>query len=300
MPRRLIDNSRPGDDRWVLSYADFITLLFALFVVMYAVSSVNEEKYQKISDALSDRFINIEPEPADIRPQTPDILNSGFQPGQESVNSGISKYGQSSLPEGGSSELEKLLSPLAEKGLVRVSNNKLWLEIELQSGLLFDSGRARLSGEADMLLEQLATVLNTSKSPVSVEGYTDNIPVHSDRFSSNWELSAARAATVARVLAEFGVEPRRLVASGYGEHRPLYSNRTEQGRLRNRRVMLVVARDQSIRRLVSAYGGELLSNKSIGEMLKQVPQEAETTPVIEQTETERGGILYRQADVEAE
>lgn len=300
MPRRLLDNSRPGEDRWVLSYADFITLLFALFVVMYAVSSVNEEKYQKVSDALSDRFINIEPEPSDTRSQAPDILNSGFQPGQESVNSGISQHAQSSPPEGGISELEKLLSPLAEKGLAKVSDNKLWLEIELQSGLLFASGNAQLSDEADMLLEQLAIILNTSKSPVSVEGYTDNVPVRSERFSSNWELSAARAATVARVLAEFGVEPRRLVASGYGEHRPLYSNRTEQGRLRNRRVMLVVARDQSIRRLVSAYGGDLLSKESIDAMLQQVPQEAETTPVIEQTETERGGILYRQADVEAE
>jgi len=300
MPRRLLENAGAREDRWVISYADFITLLFAFFVVLYAVSSVNEEKYAQLSQALADRFINIEPETSDSRPQAPDILNIGFQPAQEPVNSDIKSETGAPVRDDNDSEFEALLSPLMEKGLARVTSNRFWLEIELHSSLLFSSGSAELSEQADMLLEQLAIILNKTPSPVNVEGFTDNLPVRSGTFASNWELSAARAASVARVLAEFGVKPERLVASGYGEHRPLYSNRTAEGREKNRRVTLVVARDQQVRRLLSAYGGELLTVKSVEAMLENMPAEPETPPVIEQTETESGGILYRQAEPEPE
>ncbi len=294
MPRRLSEGEGVKDDRWILSYADFITLLFAFFVVLYAISTVNEEKYSQISEALSERFINIGSGAAAKEASSTGILNTGFQPAQEPVSSdaGIPVSTQKSATD----SLEVLLAPLIEQGVAKLSDNKLWFEIELHSSLLFESGSATLSPEADMLLEQLAIVLQQTPSPINVEGFTDNQPVKSMIFTSNWELSAVRAAVVARILAEFGVKPERLVASGYGEYRPAYSNRSETGREKNRRVTLVVARDQQVRRLLSAYGGALLTAESVETMLEALPEVPVAPPIIEQTETERGGMLYRQAE----
>lgn len=296
MPRRLSDDAGVSEDRWVLSYADFITLLFAFFVVLYAMSTINEEKYSQLSEALADRFIYMAPAEQQEQ-QSTDTLDTGFQQAKDPVDLGLGKVNEQQRPalEG----IAALLEPLVSHGLAKWTDNRLWFEIELHSSLLFESGSATLSTEADMLLEQLAIVLNNTSSPVNVEGFTDNSPVNSVMFASNWELSAARAAAVARVLAEFGVKPERLVASGYGEFRPAYSNRSRTGREKNRRVTLVVARDQQVRRLLSAYGGELLTPESVESLLEAIPEVEVTPPIIEQTETERGGMLYRQAEQES-
>lgn len=294
MPRRLSEEEGAKDDRWILSYADFITLLFAFFVVLYAISTINEEKYSQISEALSERFINLEPGVAAKEVSSTGIFDTGFQPVQEPVNSDAGM--PVSTPKSATDSLEVLLTPLIEQGVAKLSDNKLWFEIELHSSLLFESGSATLSPEADMLLEKLAMVLQKTPSPINVEGFTDNQPVKSMIFTSNWELSAVRAAVVTRILAEFGVKPERLVASGYGEYRPAYSNRSETGREKNRRVTLVVARDQQVRRLLSAYGGALLTAESVETMLEALPEVPAAPPIIEQTETERGGMLYRQAE----
>ena len=296
MPRRLSDDAGVSEDRWVLSYADFITLLFAFFVVLYAMSTINEEKYSQLSEALADRFIYMAPAEQQEQ-QSTDTLDTGFQQAKDPVDLGLGNVNEQQRPalEG----IAALLEPLVSHGLAKWTDNRLWFEIELHSSLLFESGSATLSAEADMLLEQLAIVLNNTSSPVNVEGFTDNSPVNSVMFASNWELSAARAAAVARVLAEFGVKPERLVASGYGEFRPAYSNRSRTGREKNRRVTLVVARDQQVRRLLSAYGGELLTPESVESLLEAIPEVEVTPPIIEQTETERGGMLYRQAEQES-
>jgi len=296
MARRMTDNWQDREDRWVLSYADFITLLFAFFVVLYAISSINEEKYSQLSEALADRFINIEPEVSDKRPQAQEILDIGFQPEQEPVTPQAEVSETISDFEAVEDSLNKLLDPLIQQGHAKVSNNALWLEIELRSSLLFESGSAKLSRQADVLLEQLAIMLAQSPNPITVEGFTDNQPVSSALFASNWELSVVRAASVVRLLSEFGVQPTRLAAVGYGEHRPAYSNRTEEGQKKNRRVVLVVARDQQVSRLMAAHGSELLTPESVGELLEAMPSQHPETPVIEQYQTERGGMLYRQAE----
>lgn len=294
MPRRLPETADVSEDRWILSYADFITLLFAFFVVLYAISTVNEEKYSQLSEVLADRFIYTASPVAGEEAFSTDIPDTGFQLVKEPVDSDIEDAAgkQEVAPEG----IGALLEPLIRRGAAKLSDNKFWFEIELHSSLLFEPGSAKLSPESDMLLEQLAAVLNKAPSPINVEGFTDNSPISSATFASNWELSAVRAAVVARVLAEFGVKPERLVASGYGEHRPAYSNRSKTGREKNRRVTLVVARDQQVRRLLSAYGGELLTVEAVESLLEAIPEAEVLPPIIEQTETERGGMLYRQAE----
>ena len=191
MPRRIISNSGVREDRWIISYADFMTLLFALFVVLYAISSINDEKYSELSKALADRFINIHSEQPD-RPgagvlELDTALNSAGDP----VNS-VTDAENPDVLKLESVPLTALLAPLVEQGLAAVGEHQLWFEIELRSSLLFRSGSAELSGDADMLLEQIALLLNQTPSPINVEGFTDDQPVHSSLYQSNWELSAVR------------------------------------------------------------------------------------------------------------
>lgn len=295
MPRRATNNSAIKDDRWIISYADFMTLLFALFVVLYAISSINDEKYSELSKALADRFIHIDrsqpgPATADVG-----VLDTALHSVIDPVNS-VSGSDEGNITDTEADPLRTLLAPLIEKGVASIGEHQLWFEIELSSSLLFRSGSAELSEDADMLLEQIAILLNQTPSPINVEGFTDDQPLQSVQFQSNWELSAVRAAAVVRVLAEFGVKPERMVATGYGEHKPAYSNRTAKGREKNRRVTILVARDQLVRRFLSAYGTEIMTEASVEAMLESVPAADKQPAVIEQTETEHGGILYRQAN----
>jgi chemotaxis protein MotB len=137
-------------------------------------------------------------------------------------------------------QLQVSLSALTGQGLVSVSTEGDRVVVHMQSQMLFDSGDARLSTRALQALQSVAKVLDGSPYPVRVEGHTDNRPIDTLRFPSNWELSAARAASVVNYLARSGIAPARMSAVGYGEHRPKADNRTEQGRAMNRRVTLVV------------------------------------------------------------
>ncbi|MBY4675968.1 OmpA family protein [Marinobacterium arenosum] len=297
MPRRVRSDSDPHADRWVISYADFITLLFALFVVMYALSSVNEEKYRQLSAALSDVFVkNTESSgtavPANdnaVAATAPAALaDDGLLPDQGRAAGGNFAVLQQ--------QLQQRLEAQPELGRVSLGGDGLWLELELDAALLFSSGSATPSEDAELLLEQLVQPLLESAQPIQVEGFTDNQPVQRGAYPGNWELSAARAAAVVRLLTEFGVAPQRLSAVGYGEFRPAYSNRTAEGRRKNRRVVLVVARDAQIGQLRSIYGAQQLSGATISEILPEDAGISNQPPVIEQFRTERGGMLYRQAE----
>lgn len=254
MARRRRQEEHENHERWLVSYADFITLLFAFFVVMYSISSINEGKYKVLSDSLVGVFSEperaIKPIPiGETRPKT-------TAPDQSMVDE--SEPSQSSTPSDPLVEIadsvREAFGDLINSEQLTVRGNELWIEIELNSSLLFPSGDAVPNDMAFQLIEKVAKILAPYENPVHVEGFTDNKPISTPMFPSNWELSTARAASIVRMLAMDGVNPGRMAAVGYGEFQPVADNASEEGRARNRRVVLVVSRNLDVRRSISGVG----------------------------------------------
>jgi chemotaxis protein MotB len=238
-------------ERWLISYADFITLLFAFFVVMYAVSSVNEGKYRVLSDTLVEAFNE---QPKTMQPiKLPNASVTGdpsvlVQPEKPSgAPSSIIDLPKSGTPDANLGEIAddfaKQLKPMIDKDLINITRNDNWIEIEINTSLLFDVGSAELEDDAIPTLRKLAATLKRYPNPIQVEGFTDNLPINNQLYPSNWELSAARAASVVHLFSNEDVPPERMAAIGYGEYRPVADNATPQGRRKNRRVVLVVRKD---------------------------------------------------------
>ncbi len=249
--RKRVVEEPENHDRWLVSYADFITLLFAFFVVMYSISSVNDGKFRVLSESLEHAFQRTELSLDPI--QIGEIQRSQESPiedlvvieeplrQQQDSKSDESK-GQSEIDALAkvASQMEEILSPYIKQDLIDIKRNNLWIEIEMKSGLLFTSGRTDLADEAAPVLRKIAQILRQMPNPILVEGYTDNLPISSIEFPSNWELSSARASSVVAQLVQNGVNPIRLAAVGYGEYHPIADNRFEPGRYKNRRVVIVV------------------------------------------------------------
>jgi chemotaxis protein MotB len=253
-------------ERWLVSYADFITLLFAFFVVMYSMSSVNEGKYRVLSESMIAAFkssartltpvqvgelsrsphtpdINILDAPKPIN-FTPIVINqTNYGPANQSMNISENTWAMDAAAQQIdviAAEVDDALQELVDRDMVEIRRSKLWLEIELRTSFLFSSGSSAPSIEAEVILSQLGKVLKEYPNQVHVEGYTDNKPIVSTVFPSNWELSSARAAAVVRLFALYGIQPQRMASVGYGEFRPITTNDTEAGRTRNRRVVIVI------------------------------------------------------------
>lgn len=262
MPRKRRHEEHENLERWLVSYADFITLLFAFFVVMYSISSINEGKYRVLSDTMVAAFNNppktLEPiqvgeeqvqgEPAPVPPPIPVPEQAIVPPSQPSVIEQLAQTAQSSELAQIAGDFENAMAPLIEQDLINVTHNELWVEIEINTSILFDSGSAHLEAEALPVLRQLAGILRKYPNYLQVEGFTDNIPIATGSFPSNWELSAHRAASVVHLFMDNGVQPDRMAAIGYGEYRPITDNATPEGRRRNRRVVLVILADANARR----------------------------------------------------
>jgi len=296
MPRRRRPEADLRTDRWMISWADFVTLLFAFFVVMYGLSSVHEEKYRQLAQSLSEVF-RAEGGSQIVSPDGGEGLlpGRGQQMQVPPVTVQAPDAEQTQALEQLQRQAEEQFRDWIEDGSVQVTGNALWIAIELNASLLFESGDALPVIEAEPLLQQVAALAAGRDNPVHVEGFTDNRPISTDRFPSNWELSAARAAAVVRMLQLQGVNPERMAAVGYGEYQPAYSNRTEEGRQRNRRLVIVIARDERVRRLVQAFGSQRVSEDAVRALL--TADENEVTgepPALEQVDTE-SGILFRQA-----
>lgn len=254
MARRKRVEEHINHERWLVSYADFITLLFAFFVVMYSISSVNEGKYRVLSNTLEGVFVAVN------RSEEP------IQLGEISRGSGDSKkQGSSGLSinlleldpvetyipppvakeiiqtiEEITGQLNESLSELVESDDVTIKYGDDWLELEIKSKVLFESGESRLEESAEPIMADIANILNAYTNPVQVEGFTDNQPINTPKFPSNWELSAARAASVVHLLDINGVDSNRMSAIGYGQYKPIADNSTKEGRQKNRRIVLVV------------------------------------------------------------
>jgi len=267
MARRKKHEEHENHERWLVSYADFITLLFAFFVVMYSISAVNEGKYRVLSQTLKAVFS----EPA--RSENPiQIGEISRGVGEESSSPGepLEPEYQIELPEVPnepppanaedvktindlSQQFSTALSDLIASEDVIIKQGDDWLELEIKSRVLFESGEARLERAAVPIIGEIADILQSSANPIQVEGFTDNNPINTPRFPSNWELSAARAASVVHLMDRYGVQPQRMSASGFGEHRPVADNSTEEGRQKNRRVVLVVLGRDTSRRSMELF-----------------------------------------------
>ena len=139
--------------------------------------------------------------------------------------------------------MQQGLTKLIDNNLVSLKKNDLWLEIEIKSSVLFPSGSSHPTEDANPVLDKIAEILKTYQNQIQVEGFTDNIPINTDEFPSNWELSAARAASVVHLFTKQRVDPGRLSAVGFGEYKPIASNKTPDGRSKNRRITIVVLSD---------------------------------------------------------
>lgn len=211
-----------GGMRWLLTYADMITLLLAFFVILYAISKVDAKKYQTLAVSLRGAFGSAGPYPV------PTEGGGGAQ--------------LLPKPDPALDIVEQLQQSLGEDlggGRIQIVRNADGILLRFQDTLFFERGKADLHAEARRILDKVAAVIAKLPNAIEAEGHTDTLPIRSAQFPSNWELSVARATAVVRYLVEVhGVSPLRLAARGLGEHKPLYPNNPTLGEARNRRVEL--------------------------------------------------------------
>ena len=252
MARRRREEEPINHDRWLVSYADFITLLFAFFVVMYSISSINEGKYKVLSDSMEGIFS--QPERA-IKPIPVGDERFKGQSDSDDGESGSGSVAQDPLASI-AEQIRDQFDGLLGDGKLHVRANEMWLELELSSSLLFPSGDAIPHQDAFDIIEKISSILAPFENPIQVEGFTDNLPISTAQYPTNWELSAARAASIVRMLVMDGVQPERLAAVGYGEFQPIADNADAAGRARNRRVVLVISRNADARRQTATQAAE--------------------------------------------
>ncbi|MFC5479812.1 flagellar motor protein MotD [Massilia suwonensis] len=229
------DHTRESHERWLISYADFITLLFAFFVVMYAISVVNTGKYKVLSDALGDAFGG--------RPEVPQASSTIEQ--LPLTNLIARKRAEAMRRERErlntlARELNASLAPLVKNGQVRVTQTGRGVTVEINAKVLFEEGQAALGTEARATLGTVASLLKNDAHAIQVEGHTDNVPIANPAFASNWELSSVRASSVVRLFIDSGVAETRLTAVGHAANQPVAANTDEAGRARNRRVAVTI------------------------------------------------------------
>lgn len=231
MRRRKIVSRTPSHDRWLVSYADFITLLFAFFVVMYSAAQLDKRRAGQLATAIQTAFLqkgSLPPNPAD----------SGGSSKSSAAPIGSDEQQQAALKN----QLEQTLAMEIANGDIAVRDSRDGLVISLREVGFFDTGSDQIKASSLPVFAQLANILRQNGSNIRVEGHTDNVPIHNARFSSNWDLSTARATSTVRLLVSDQVDPARLSAAGYAEYHPTASNDTAEGRAKNRRVDIVIPR----------------------------------------------------------
>jgi chemotaxis protein MotB len=216
-----------GNNRWMVSYADFMTLLFVLFLVLYARLPKQHDVSVPVAQSLHAPII------PGIRPRHI-TLPIQPKPVMRSPNPSIDK--QRMLLQ----ELARTFTDLVQAGDITLVTREEGVLLEIKDSALFASGTAQPAAQAGGIVAKISGVLSKNSNQVVVEGHTDSVPIQTAQFPSNWELSSARAASVVRALQESGINPNRLTASGLAETKPKSSNDTAQGRSENRRVSLLV------------------------------------------------------------
>jgi len=242
MARRPRRHEPDNLDRWLISYADFITLLFAFFVVMYAISSVNEGKYKVFSVALNTAF----KAPATDQPEAV-ILPANEQEAllkslvdRRNARIAEEQRKQNEQMQAMVKNLTQVMASLVRNGQVSVSQSNRGVVLDINASTLFEAGEASLQPAAVRTLSAVAQILLQNQQVIEVEGHTDDVPIYTPQFPSNWELSAVRASSVVRLFIEQGVAAERLTAVGKASYMPVASNDTAEGRARNRRVKVTI------------------------------------------------------------
>lgn len=213
------EDEHDDKDRWVVSYADFITLLFAFFTTMYAISHVDAGKLERFTGSMRSAF------------------KSSIDASKPLIE-GIASINYADIET--EKDVKKTLEKFKDIEGIAVSRDARGVIVSFGDSVLFDSGAADIRDGGKPLLSSILSVIRKTQNKIVVEGHTDNMPVKSSRYPSNWELSAARATSALMyLLKENDVSPERFSAAGYGEYRPVASNATSDGRIKNRRVDII-------------------------------------------------------------
>ncbi|KUO72985.1 MAG: flagellar motor protein [Desulfosporosinus sp. BRH_c37] len=252
--KREHEAEKENGERWLLTYSDLITLLMIFFVVLYSMSKVDAQRFAAVAESLNKALGGGTPAKIELStsPVGPSLFTTGTPSSKTSVPGKGNDPNQTSHQ--GNSDTEKmsidaikakldkfaadngiqstLVSTIEERGLV----------VSIQETLLFESGSADITSRARDILEKISTVLTVAPNQIKVEGHTDNLPINTAKFPSNWELSVIRSTNVVHILQRDGISPNRLSAAGYGEFRPIAPNNTDVGRGRNRRIDLIILR----------------------------------------------------------
>jgi chemotaxis protein MotB len=297
MARKKKHEEHVNSEAWAIPYGDLVTLLFALFTVMYAMSSVNEGKFRVLSDSMIAAFhgapksmqpINIGAKQAgkggdkplvgvsptalmkikslstggDLTPRDP-VVGKGFA--HEDLPGALIRMER---------QVQNAMQALIDAKLVTVRRENMWLEIEINTDILFPSGAGAFAAQAEPVLDKLAEVLKPFPNPIRVEGHTDNRPIRTSAFPSNWELSAARAASVVHQFMKQGIDPLRLEIVGFGEFHPRQANDSADGNGQTPRTMPpdVELADGS------TAGNRLLSRVPVADIDKTVLVKAQAGP----------------------
>lgn len=254
---------RQNHDRWLISYADFITLMFAFFVVLYAMNEINSPKHARSispneapTNPLNCDSVNewssVPPSPSIdnfllslMIPSTSPIMSQNTSNKDIAVyetphTRGITLDQQNAQINYIAQQLYSRFQQLIDQGKLEILESTWGISIDINASILFSPANASLSPESRQTLDAIADLLLNSSFPIRVEGYTDNKPISSRLFASNWELSSARASGVVRYFISQGIAGSRLAATGYADNQPVADNSTEAGRARNRRVVLKV------------------------------------------------------------
>jgi len=255
--RKKHEEEEGNSERWLVSYADFITLLFAFFTTLYAISTVDAQKMGKMVTSMRASFDNnlfvagskslsLSQGPGDLASSSMSREVLQKLAGQNGSN-GKSPGSKRQMLNGEKAlgrlkrNIESLVGADMMKGMVRARVDPRGLVISLGEGIVFDSGSDQIKPEGKSLLDTIATSLVSVGNNIRIEGHTDNVPIKNPRFPSNWELSTARAtAVISYMIEKFGLQPDQLSAAGYAEYRPVAANDTADGRASNRRVDVVV------------------------------------------------------------
>lgn len=236
MARKKKHPEHVNHERWLISYADFITLLFAFFVVMFAVSQVDSKKVGRFTESFSKAIgVDTFPEPG------AGLLPGGTQPARRDEPNNVQKLALAPELEDLRAQLDDLRKKSELPKALQVLQRRNELVIRLSESLFFDAGDDRLKEPSAKAMRTLGAQLKSRNVDIRIEGHTDNRPIRTARFRSNWDLSTSRATAVVAILADALIAPDRLSAAGYGEFHPIATNETAEGRRQNRRVDIVIS-----------------------------------------------------------
>lgn len=259
MAKRKQRHEEHPDERWLITYADVLTLMYVLFMVLFSISVVNTSRFELLKQSLTDAFnsglaaggtsilssVDGEPSPvvdtpfSQIAPEVPSV--GGVSLSQASPGQIL----ETSQLEAAKKAIDAKLAKEGVGGKVDTSVNERGLAVRLRTdGVLFDAGQALLKPAGARIVTPIATSLKGLPNPIRIEGHTDSAPISTSQFPSNWALSAVRAAAVVDSFQALGIPQSRLQVGGYGEARPIADNATSAGRAQNRRVEILILRLQ--------------------------------------------------------